>query len=254
MKVVCPECSTFFDVPHNLLGTDGKRVRCHRCGHVWHQPPFEAEETDVFDISEPAAQPPVSSDIMTDDEIPAAFGGFRALDDGDVDPIPASVHPDTDEDDPEDGEIRNGFFKSLDYRYLGRMMVGFVLGLSVFAAALAGAAKSGLTHPVFSPFYQMAGLEIETGGLEIKDVKLENAGSGNDGKIIVTGWVVNNTGSDQSIPAIEITPIDSTNHEAAALRVTPDQDTAKPGEGVEFRAEISANTLGGGRISVEFAH
>jgi predicted Zn finger-like uncharacterized protein len=36
MYIVCPECDTKFVVTAEQIG-DGKKVRCSKCSHVWHQ-------------------------------------------------------------------------------------------------------------------------------------------------------------------------------------------------------------------------
>ena len=40
MKIACPNCGTRFTVPDNALGTKGRRIRCARCAHTWHQDPL----------------------------------------------------------------------------------------------------------------------------------------------------------------------------------------------------------------------
>jgi predicted Zn finger-like uncharacterized protein len=49
MILTCPQCSTQFAVPPNAITADGRKVRCAKCKHVWHQYPIEdkvAKETD----------------------------------------------------------------------------------------------------------------------------------------------------------------------------------------------------------------
>ena len=57
MILVCPECSTNYDLPNGLPEGGGK-VRCTGCAHVWH-----ATEADLMD-----AKP---SDSTEEEEIPA---------------------------------------------------------------------------------------------------------------------------------------------------------------------------------------
>jgi predicted Zn finger-like uncharacterized protein len=35
--ITCPECQSEFDVPDEMIGADGRRLRCASCRHVWHQ-------------------------------------------------------------------------------------------------------------------------------------------------------------------------------------------------------------------------
>ena len=53
MIVRCSSCATRYQVDLSALGEAGRRVRCTRCGHVWHQTPG----TDAPEASETAAPP-----------------------------------------------------------------------------------------------------------------------------------------------------------------------------------------------------
>lgn len=37
MILTCPSCSAKYNIPEESLGSDGREVRCAKCGHVWHQ-------------------------------------------------------------------------------------------------------------------------------------------------------------------------------------------------------------------------
>ncbi|GAK33662.1 hypothetical protein JCM17846_13050 [Iodidimonas nitroreducens] len=43
MILTCPHCAVRFHVPPDLLGPEGRRVRCGSCAHIWHAMPDEAE-------------------------------------------------------------------------------------------------------------------------------------------------------------------------------------------------------------------
>lgn len=40
MIVTCPSCTTQFMVDSGALAPDGRKVRCGRCSHLWHQTPL----------------------------------------------------------------------------------------------------------------------------------------------------------------------------------------------------------------------
>jgi len=46
MKINCPNCSTSFSVPDKALGPRGRRLKCVRCGHLWHQAPLDGAEPE----------------------------------------------------------------------------------------------------------------------------------------------------------------------------------------------------------------
>ena len=42
MIISCPECETKFAIADAVLGERGRKVRCFKCGHAWHQMPENA--------------------------------------------------------------------------------------------------------------------------------------------------------------------------------------------------------------------
>ena len=47
MIITCESCSTQFAVPANAIPPGGRKVKCVKCAHVWHQNPLE----DLVDTS-----------------------------------------------------------------------------------------------------------------------------------------------------------------------------------------------------------
>ena len=37
MYIACPECDTRFVVTPEQIGTHGRKVKCSKCSHIWHQ-------------------------------------------------------------------------------------------------------------------------------------------------------------------------------------------------------------------------
>lgn len=50
MLISCPECETSFTVPANALGEKGRKVKCSKCSHVWHQNPVEFKKEKLDDL------------------------------------------------------------------------------------------------------------------------------------------------------------------------------------------------------------
>jgi predicted Zn finger-like uncharacterized protein len=50
MILTCPECTTSYDAPAELLGPTGRKVKCHKCEHIWlATPDTVADPTETFD-------------------------------------------------------------------------------------------------------------------------------------------------------------------------------------------------------------
>ncbi|MDX1950329.1 MAG: zinc-ribbon domain-containing protein [Rickettsiales bacterium] len=47
MLISCPNCSATFAVPAKAIGETGKKVKCSKCGHMWHQEPIRQEKTTL---------------------------------------------------------------------------------------------------------------------------------------------------------------------------------------------------------------
>jgi predicted Zn finger-like uncharacterized protein len=59
MIISCPECATKFTIADGLLGERGRKVRCFKCGHTWHQMPERSAPEAAAPLSaEPAEVPP----------------------------------------------------------------------------------------------------------------------------------------------------------------------------------------------------
>lgn len=54
MIISCPSCETSFKVDAASLGPTGRRVRCSKCGHVWHAEPDAGDAP-----APPHPEPPV---------------------------------------------------------------------------------------------------------------------------------------------------------------------------------------------------
>ena len=47
MKIKCPSCETSYDIKPEVLGPEGRSVKCARCGNRWFvQPAKEAAASD----------------------------------------------------------------------------------------------------------------------------------------------------------------------------------------------------------------
>ena len=223
MKVICPECSADFNVPTDVLGRNGKRVRCSQCSHIWFQEP------------------------VVEEDVAPKFGGFRGFDEVlPVEPIPPSVHPDTDmdmvvsrpalADDDDEEENGKSFLASLNYRYLAQMVGGF----AVSAAIVLG---------VWINLMPKADAGVSS--IKVADVKVVAAKKDEHDVTNVTGRIVNASSEETVVvPTLEITPVDINGTELEGVRIKPEQESLKPEEVVEFGAQLEGAPPEGGNIRV----
>jgi len=52
MRLTCPNCDAQYEVPDNVVPTEGRDVQCSSCGQTWfqHHPDYEADGDDVDDV------------------------------------------------------------------------------------------------------------------------------------------------------------------------------------------------------------
>jgi predicted Zn finger-like uncharacterized protein len=58
MIISCPSCQASFRVDAARLGPDGKKVRCSKCGNIWHALPDKARESTLVAMEETASASP----------------------------------------------------------------------------------------------------------------------------------------------------------------------------------------------------
>ena len=80
MILTCPACATSYFIPDDVLGANGRKVRCKSCGEVWRASPDEplelsvAPEPRVISAPEPeAVAEPASLAETPAPELPKAF-------------------------------------------------------------------------------------------------------------------------------------------------------------------------------------
>src|SRR5690349_6680911 len=74
MLIVCPTCSTSYNIDPVSLGRDGRTVRCGRCKNLWFAAPPSPVAGFVADViaeaearEAPAASPPATTTVDVDD-------------------------------------------------------------------------------------------------------------------------------------------------------------------------------------------
>ena len=68
MKLTCPECNTSYAASPNALGEGGRKVKCHKCAHVWFATPEDAFATvEPAEVDIAATEQDDTADIEQDD-------------------------------------------------------------------------------------------------------------------------------------------------------------------------------------------
>lgn len=85
MDINCPNCTTHFTVPDDVIGPSGRKLKCSQCGHVWRHMPGTAPALQSAGAADQTAAPQPTSPNPSSDRVPMemepAPGSARADDD-----------------------------------------------------------------------------------------------------------------------------------------------------------------------------
>lgn len=198
MIVSCPNCATRFTLPDTMVGPNGRKVRCSKCGHTWWQRPAPEEEAPFFDDAVTEIRP--SRPLRSGD---GKHGGKSSA--------------------------KRGFPKPEK-----RTVVAWAIVLLLVAAVGAGGvlAREQIVQlwPPAALFYRTVGLEVEPpgAGLEFRNVKSEFKTDGGTPRLIIEGQIVNISPVERAVPLVkaesrdgERKPMQSWTMEAAPSRLMP---------------------------------
>ncbi|WP_084583536.1 zinc-ribbon domain-containing protein [Sphingomonas azotifigens] len=231
MILECSQCGSRYEVPDTAIGPDGRTVRCANCKHSWFQapPPLELA-TPAPPPPPPVAEPPAP--LAAAPEMPP--------------PLPRTIaaEPEAPDYDPFDEPApprRSGM------RWTLAALVALVSVLLGGAALLYWKAPQLLTQ---------LGLPIGGANTSLvfsdKNVALQARADGSK-LFIVSGKVLNPTGSAQHVPDIRIRLIDAQGVEVYSWRITPATRTLDPQASFEFNG-AKVDVPGGAKtVQLSFA-
>ena len=220
MILSCSACSTRFLVDPALLGPEGRRVRCAKCGHQWKQTPAEDLAEDLAeDAAEDAATAPLA-DAVEDAAPPPLEAGPRAIPTGSD--LPAF---------PRKPTRRSA-------------AVGWVALAAAVIAVLGGGTVARDEIVAFWPpaaqLYELAGLEIESlpFGLEFRNLK--NSERTEDGVkvLIIEGEVKNISKFTYEVPKLRAALRDAEQDEIENWIFSAVQARLLPGESAPFVTQV----------------
>lgn len=103
MRLICPNCDAQYEVPDNVIPSEGRDVQCSDCGNTWFQEPGGAPASEPA-FERPAVPPEVSSILQEEAELERA----ARQDEEPPEPVEEPV-ADLSEPEPEEEEVRHPF-------------------------------------------------------------------------------------------------------------------------------------------------
>ena len=232
MIVSCPACSTRFDVNALDLGVRGRKVRCVKCSHVWHQDP-DTEMVSFFGTDEDRAHDGVT-------EHPAPLPNFmventvvalpESADDADFAFVRRAPPPPPPK--PPRDVIKIAATAALVAATALVLLLGYLGRESIVAR-----------WPFLAPAYASIGLQAEPlgAGLELRGIN-SSLIPGNAGKLslVVAGEVANISTIPRSVPPLTIHLRDSSNKILLSWTIAPRPGKLPPGATMPFQTSMAS--------------
>jgi predicted Zn finger-like uncharacterized protein len=232
MILTCPECSTRYNANDAAFQPAGRRVRCAKCGHAWHQdPPVIDDDIGIVDAD---PEPEVSS--------PEPFAAPQ--------PSPTEDAP-TPEPEPEAVAHRAGRFERLGVvgGWAGLVIVILVIGWG----AVSYRQQIARLWPQSASLYKVLGLPVNARGLAFTDVNYKRETEDKQTVLAVSGKLVNISGHERAVPQIRVILTGDRGHELYHWDFTPEVSVLKAGQSASFLTRLSRPPDGARHLTLEFA-
>jgi len=287
MLIVCPNCTTGYEVKADALGDTGRTVRCAHCRKEWFATapapaakpakvpaaaapaPSAAAAVAPEPAAAPAAaaaasvtpaalpdEPPAAGETSADEDVAVLWGVPEApspplapVSDA-IGGAPAAVF-----EDVETLAARRA--RRSTYRRLGRIDLSFIptliaVQLVVICAGLFWRAEIIHWMPQTASFFRAIGFGVNIRGLQFADI--HTAKDTHDGVtvLIVEGAIVNTTSATVAVPRLRFALRNAALAELFSWTAPPERGTLGPGETLPFRSRLASPPADGNDILVRF--
>jgi predicted Zn finger-like uncharacterized protein len=271
MIITCPSCASRYPVNAASFAPAGRKVRCAKCGHSWHQMPEEAEASMPAPVvplpagrkkmfGEKSKPEPVAAEAPSQPQAAleaddVAFAETGTSSEAAVAPVPAtrtSVAADI------GNRFRAEVRRAASMRR-GRALIaaGWVL-LGIFVTSTIGAGYSwrheiAAWWPATTKVYAAVGEEINLRGLEFRNVAYERQTEEGLPVLAITGEVVNITEKRVALPRLRVGLRDENQNELYHWTFALDETVLPPNEAASFITRLSSPPPESRDIEIRFA-
>ena len=248
MDVSCPNCATRFRIPDGAIGEGGRKVRCSKCGHMWHQAPAGAEPESGAEknAATDSAKPEDAEGEENPSIRPEVLGAGGEIDT--PPPIGGDLLPNhpSFETDAAKGKPGSGLATAL-WLLLLVVVVGLV------AAAWYKQDWIVANYPAAAPIYERLGL-IEAEGpppLAIRDVRSIIRNVDGERRYLITGTIENTSEEPHSIPPMRGLILDGAGEELVGWDFQAGAETLAGASSLTFETSVAAPE-GAQNLTIDF--
>jgi predicted Zn finger-like uncharacterized protein len=244
MILTCPSCGTRYSVDGAKFPSQGRTVRCAKCGHSWHQAPEAAPEPESAQDTSSVAPPPE-----------AAPGPAPGLAPGLVpDPVPDPVANPTRAYAPsttvEQPRTPLGPKLAVVAGWIGLIVVVLLIG----ASAVRYRQDIAVIWPQSAGVYSTLGLKVSASGIDFQAVTYKREIEDNQTVLAVSGTIVNTGSRELPVPqTVRVTLSDTDNRELYHWTFKPNATVLKAGQSVPFTTRLSSPPAAAAHLEVRFA-
>ncbi|MBI1330733.1 MAG: DUF3426 domain-containing protein [Alphaproteobacteria bacterium] len=239
MILTCPQCDTRYTADASKFAPPGRKVRCAKCGHIWHQVAEPEAPEPAFDAPEPA--PPAPQPATPPPVIPRreAYQPPR--------PVQAPVE----QDHEEAPRPRR--------RWLAGAAVG--IGWMVLAGAILLIGWSAISFrqqvaeiwPQAASLYAPLGLQVNARGIQFSQVASHREMEDGQFVLAITGRIENITNREVAVPNVVVTLYGADERELYHWSFAPSVSTLAPGKKIPFLTRVSSPPPGAKHLELRFA-
>lgn len=287
--IICPHCSTRYQVPSDTIGPKGRQVQCAHCGKTWQAYAEQVIERRPNPAAKPAGAAATTRSEEEDDqlfdaaaeaELDAAFEAEQRAAAGldQVPPLPpvlsieeikAAIAPRVQDAqgakplDPQAERKRRRAFDARQHslsRQLPLARVRRILRLTgLFTLVLMiGAGFSFRTEivrafPDLAGAYEALGLGVNVVGLEFRDVKTLLALRRGADVMQVDARIYSVAPGKVEVPPVVVTLLNDENVPLYEWSVVPSVPVLQSGEVVDFSTQVTAPPAGATKVRLTFA-
>jgi predicted Zn finger-like uncharacterized protein len=254
MILTCPECSTRYQAKDAAFLPSGRRVRCAKCGHSWHQdPPVAEAEAETL----PPPQPEAPAPEPVPEPAPEAAREPGPSSEPQAQPEPAGPGADvppaeagTETAEPvaaKPNQMKEQL--ALAGGWIGLVAVVLVIGW----AAVSYREQVATLWPQSATFYSTLGLPVNARGISFADVRYRREIEDKEAVLAVTGTLVNLTDRELAVPPIRVTLTGEDGHELYHWSFAPDVSVLRAGQRAGFRTRLSSPPAAVRHLTLQFA-
>lgn len=245
MILTCPECATRYEVDGANFPAGGRKVRCKKCGNVWHQP-GEPQNVERAEIEETIFNPPAEPSVPEPEQKPTV--------EPEIGREPEWRAPESESDAQEEDDAS----KPRKVVAIGALTIAGWAGLVVAVLMIGWSVATFRTQivsawPKSASLFLGLGMTVNARGLDFADVHHTRQTEDGQPVLLITGKLVNVSSKKLDVPPLRVTLSDENSRPLYEWSFEPSNSPLAPGQSVRFRTRLSNPPSAARHVDIRFA-